>query len=284
MKNSVNFDFQLLNLGYTKVSSDWNFGPICSSFTRMYYVTEGESFVTIDKKAHKLTPGHIYLIPALTSHYDHCEDTFSHFYIHCVDQTKRTINYYEHYRFPFELKVTKDDIRICNRLNGLCPNLHLKDIKPETYDTSLSLINSIKRFQSMSMGTRIEVNGLILQLISRFFDKAVPKYSIYDDRIAQSLYTIEQNISCSPSLEQLSNDAGLSKDAYIRLFKRQTSYTPQDYIIRQKIQRAQMMIIDGKRSVKEIAITLGYDNVSYFGRQFKKITEMSPMEFIRQNR
>ncbi len=284
MENSINFDFQLLNLGHNRVSSNWNFGPICSSFTRIYYVTEGEGLVTIDKKVHRLTAGHLYLIPALTSHYDHCESIFSHFYIHCIDQSKKILNYYEQYQFPFGIEAGKDDLSICNRLNELCPNMRLKDIEPETYDTSSSLISSIKRFQAMPLGTRIEVNGLLLQIISRFFDKAVPKYAIHDDRITHSLYTIEQNISSNPTLEQLSKDVGLSKDAYIRLFKRQTSYTPQDYIIRQKIQRAQMMIIDGKRSVKEIAITLGYDNVSYFGRQFKRVTEMSPMEFIRQNR
>ena len=172
MENSINFDFQLLNLGYNRVFSNWNFGPICSSFTRIYYVTEGEGVVTIDKTVYRLTAGHLYIIPALTSHYDHCESVFSHFYIHCIDQSKKILKYYEHYKFPFEINAIQDDIRICNRLNQLCPNMWLKDIKPETYDTSSSLINSIRRFQSMPLGTRIEANGLILQIISRFFEKA----------------------------------------------------------------------------------------------------------------
>ena len=45
-----------------------------------------------------------------------------------------------------------------------------------------------------------------------------------------------------------------------------------------------MQFIGGKRSVKQVALSLGYDNVSYFGRLFKKVTDVSPMEFIRQNR
>ena len=29
------FDFSLLNLGYVEHNSDWNFGPVCSSFIRI---------------------------------------------------------------------------------------------------------------------------------------------------------------------------------------------------------------------------------------------------------
>ena len=43
-------------------------------------------------------------------------------------------------------------------------------------------------------------------------------------------------------------------------------------------------MVEGQRSVQKVARLMGYDNVSYFGRLFKKVTDMSPMEFIRQNR
>lgn len=39
-----------------------------------------------------------------------------------------------------------------------------------------------------------------------------------------------------------------------------------------------------KYSVKEVALRLGYESWSYFGRQFKSVTGMSPMRFVMQNR
>ena len=128
------------------------------------------------------------------------------------------------------------------------------------------------------------MNGILLQLISRFFNKAEQKYRVSDNRIIKSLYTIEQNLTSPVSLDRLAAEAALSKDAFIRLFRRQTGHTPIDYILRQRIQRAQIMMVEGQRSVQKVARLMGYDNVSYFGRLFKKVTDMSPMEFIRQNR
>lgn len=284
MEKLLNFDFQLLNQGFSKLDATWNFGPICSSFTRIYYVSEGEGWVTMEGRRHRLTPGHLYLIPAFASHYDHSSGPFAHYYIHCFDQTKQVINYYKQLKFPFEVAATDHDIHSIHRLSRLCPDIPLYDNNPNSYDNNPSLLKSIRRFQALPPGVRIEVNGILLQLISRFFNKAEQKYKVSDNRIIKSLYTIEQNLTSPVSLDRLAAEAALSKDAFIRLFRRQTGHTPIDYILRQRIQRAQILMVEGQRSVQKVARLMGYDNVSYFGRLFKKVTDMSPMEFIRQNR
>lgn len=284
MSISTNFDFHLLNQGYASLNGSWNYGPINSSFTRIYYVTDGESTVTISNKRHRLTPGKLFLIPALTSHYDNNNGPFSHYYIHCIDQSKMIINFYKDYNFPFEINATSQDLENIKRLHSLCPNIALNNYLPESYDNRDSLIKAIQRFQNLPLYIQIEIKGILLQLISRFFSQSSKKRDLRDDRIIKSLYTIEQNLSGRLSLDGLSYDASLSKDAFIRLFKAQTGETPTNYIIRQRIQQAQLMFIEGRRNVKEVAHSLGYDNVSYFGRLFKKVTDMSPMEFIRQNR
>lgn len=284
MKQTFNFDFQLLNQGFSQMNGTWNFGPICSSFTRIYYVTDGKAHVVFGGNTHSLTPGHIYLIPALTSHWDSSDALFSHYYIHCLDQTYQTIKFYRQLRFPFELPATESDVMVIKRLNSICPNIPLADSKPTTYDNSSNIVQCTRRFQELPMGVRMEVNGLLLQLVSRFFSKAEIKYNVDDVRIVQTLFSIEQNLSNPPSICELAQNASLCKDAFIRLFHRQTGHTPTDYIIRKRIQRAQMLFIGGNHSVKDVALSLGYDNFSYFSRLFKKLTNISPMEFIRQNR
>ena len=87
-----------------------------------------------------------------------------------------------------------------------------------------------------------------------------------------------------PSLDVLAGEACLNKDSFIRQFRRQTGSTPTDYIIHRRMMRAQLLFAEGVSSVKEVALQVGYDNISYFGRTFKRITGISPMEFIRQNR
>lgn len=284
MEQTLNFDFSLLNQGYAQTDGDWNFGPICSSFSRIYYVTEGTGSVIFGDRDHLLTPGHLYLIPALMSHYDRCDGRFSHYYIHCIDQTQQTIHWYRQLQLPFELDATEADVLCIRRLNEICPDIPLADAQPDTYDNSSNLLQCSRRFMALPMGVRMEVNGLLLQLLSRFFAHATVRHNVNDNRIIQTLYTIGQHLADTPSIEQLSREVSLTKDAFIRLFRRQTGQTPTDYIIRQRVQHAQMQFISGKRSVKQVALSLGYENVSYFGRLFKKVTDVSPMEFIRQNR
>ena len=278
------FDFALLNQGHVVHIRDWNFGPICSSFTRIYWIDQGYAHVTFGGRKHKLTEGHLYLIPALTTHYDHCDSEFHQYYIHLIDRTKHIIDYYHRYHMPFEVDAKPEDEHLILRLLQLCPDIRLLNPLPATYDTSIGTLDAAKRYQTLPLPLRMEINGIILQLLSRFFAKATPRQKVNDDRIVHTLYTIEQNLAEIPDIEHLATDVNLGKDRFIRLFRQQTGYTPTDYIIRHRIHQAQMLFIDGQRSVKEVALSLGYDNISYFGRLFKKVTDITPSEFIRQNK
>lgn len=280
---SPTFDFALLNQGYVLHHGDWNFGPICSSFSRIYLVTKGEAEVTISGKRHTLSPGHLYLIPSFVTHYDACEEDFGHYYLHFADRSLRIIDFYRQYELPFQIDASSADSAMVERLMVLCPEIPLPSPHPKAYDNSPSQVVATRRFQTLPLGVRMEVNGLLLQLLSRFFGLARLRHDVSDKRIANALYAIGQDLAHPPSIGQLASTAGLGKDRFIRLFRNQTGYTPTDYIIRQRIHQAQIYFVGGQRSVKEVALTLGYDNISYFGRLFKKVTDVSPLEFIRQN-
>ena len=105
-----------------------------------------------------------------------------------------------------------------------------------------------------------------------------------DKRILQALWVVNNDLAHVPSLDRLADDACMTKDSFIRLFRRQTGTTPTDYIIRRRITQAQLLLVSERRSVKQVAAMVGYENVSYFGRTFRRITGMTPMEFVRQNR
>lgn len=278
------FDFVILNQGYITNYSDWNFGPICSGFTRIYWMDKGEAYVTFEGRKHKLTAGHMYLIPALLSHYDSCDGPFDIYYIHAMDRTKHIIDYYHKYNMPFEVDITDSEKRIMLHLLRSFPDIPLQNPDPNTYDNSIGILSAAKRFQAQPIAKRMEAAALVQILLSRFFVNAAPRPRVNDDRIAHTLYTIEKNLTEIPDIDHLAATVNLSKGRFIRLFRQQTGYTPIDYIIHQRIQQAQMLFIDGQHSVKEVALSLGYDSISYFGRLFKKVTHLTPSEFIRQNR
>ena len=130
----MNYDFTLLSIGYAQHNGDWNFEHICSSFTRIYWVTEGCGEVTLAGHTHRLTPGNLYLIPALASHSDHSNSRFCHYYLHFLDASMQIYEFYQQYRLPFCIPATEVDQRIIRYLLTLAPDLALQDSDPATYD------------------------------------------------------------------------------------------------------------------------------------------------------
>jgi YesN/AraC family two-component response regulator len=73
--------------------------------------------------------------------------------------------------------------------------------------------------------------------------------------------------------------ANLTKDHLIRLFKKQMGCTPAKYINQKKIEKAQLIILMENISLKNVAYKLGFENISYFIRLFKKITGETPSTY-----
>ena len=81
------------------------------------------------------------------------------------------------------------------------------------------------------------------------------------------------------ALEQLCTAAGgLSEQYLCRLFKQSTGMRPVEYIIKKRIASAQAYLEKTDLPVNEVAEKTGFHNTSYFYRNFKKFTGMSPLE------
>lgn len=63
------------------------------------------------------------------------------------------------------------------------------------------------------------------------------------------------------------------------LFSSVEGITIEQYIIRQKVEKAKELIIYDELNLSEIAYRLGYSNSAHFSSQFKKITGMTPSAF-----
>jgi AraC-like DNA-binding protein len=115
--------------------------------------------------------------------------------------------------------------------------------------------------------------------MSRFLKYATPKTDVRDDRIQMSLTYIRKNIGSRLNIEQLADKACMSKDHYIRVFKQETGETPNAYITKRKMEKAELTLLTTDLPVKSIADLLGYDDYSYFNRIFRKNSGMTPLQY-----
>ena len=83
----------------------------------------------------------------------------------------------------------------------------------------------------------------------------------------------------SLSIKSISDHVNRSAPYVCTFFKSETGLTLNQYITGYRIERAQEMLSDPRYKITDVAARVGYTDVNYFGKIFKKVTGVSPSEF-----
>lgn len=271
----------VLNTGLAIHNADWNWRNVNSPFTRLYYVTEGAAQVELDDGLHELKPEHMYIIPAFCRHTNICRGHFVHYYLHLYEDSPADECRLEQWDFPFEIEAGRLEAELFGRLCEINPLMMLDQSDPATYDNHPTLIKTLVRNRQLAFCNKLESRGIVLQLLARFFKKARIKNAVKDERIGKAIDYIRKHMDGDLSLEILANQACLSKDHFIRLFKQEMNMPPLKYINLKKMEKAQLMLATEDLPVKEVAYRLAFEDASYFNRLFKKVTGVTPQEYRR---
>jgi AraC-like DNA-binding protein len=93
------------------------------------------------------------------------------------------------------------------------------------------------------------------------------------DRIAEQM---RQDPSRRWTVADLARRTALSRAQFTRRFIAYTGLTPARYVINVRLARAHELLTETRMSVTQIAAALGYVDVAYFSRQYKRHTGRSP--------
>ena len=63
------------------------------------------------------------------------------------------------------------------------------------------------------------------------------------------------------------------------MFKQKTGYAPIDYFMQMKIQQACQQLDFSDRSIKDIAMTMGFEDPYYFSKRFKQVIGLPPQRY-----
>lgn len=98
-------------------------------------------------------------------------------------------------------------------------------------------------------------------------------------KIDVSIELMQSKINETLSLEEIAQKINLSASHFSNLFKIQTGFSPIEYFIHLKIQKACQYLLFTELRVKEVAFKLGMDDPYYFSRIFTKVMGISPNEY-----
>lgn len=269
----------ILNVGLAIHNTDWNWRNVNSPFTRLYYVTEGAARILLPTGIQELKPDHLYLVPSFTTHSYLCDTHFVHYYLHIYEDHQSESSILEDFSFPTEIPAGDLELPLIKRLCGINPTMQLPQSDPTNYDNNPTLIKNIIKNKQRTFCDKVESRGIVYQLMARFLKDAQPKAEINDDRIQKVLSYIRKNIYKTIDIDSLAAISCLSKDHFIRLFKKEVNNTPLQYINQKKIEKAQLILITDSMPVKNISYLLAYEDHSYFNRLFKKLTGVTPQQY-----
>ncbi|WP_410767856.1 AraC family transcriptional regulator [Fontibacillus sp. BL9] len=99
------------------------------------------------------------------------------------------------------------------------------------------------------------------------------------ERLKTVIHYIQQNYGQPIRLSELATLIPMSEGQFCRFFKSMTRQTPMDYINSYRIRQAVELLRQPERKISDVALEVGYDNISYFIRVFRKTMNCSPSEF-----
>lgn len=87
------------------------------------------------------------------------------------------------------------------------------------------------------------------------------------------------NLSSDLSTSKIARELYLSSNYLSKLFRKETGKSVTEYINERRIQMAEQLLKSGTGPIQDIATHVGFYDVSYFCRQFKKITGISAQQY-----
>ena len=100
----------------------------------------------------------------------------------------------------------------------------------------------------------------------------------------QVIRYMEQHYHEAITLESLSEIMRYSPQYLSRRFKSQTDHSPIDYLIHIRMDKARELLLSTEATLQEISASVGYPDMFYFNRMFKKVTGVAPGTYRKRMR
>jgi len=100
-----------------------------------------------------------------------------------------------------------------------------------------------------------------------------------DPKVKAALILMEANIEHTLDIEELAAAVGVSRRQLERLFATNASSSPATIYMRVRLERAKLLLRRSTAPLIDIALEVGFENSSHFGRTFKKAFGQTPTKW-----
>lgn len=135
--------------------------------------------------------------------------------------------------------------------------------------------------------------GLLTMLLSELYASRArkrPAISLgaeaanYSEPVRRGIEWIVREYDTPYSVKELFNTVGYSRSYYSRLFRRETGLPPQAWLNRYRIEQAKRLLTHSRKSIAQVARSIGITNQNYFARMFRLVTGCPASAYRRDNK
>lgn len=151
-----------------------------------------------------------------------------------------------------------------------------------TPDIKSLFSDAYRAFEAEPRGYEFLVRDALSRLIVQLIDAstfATKQTVIQDLRVKQMISWLDFHYREHITIEQLAETARISVRECQRIFSTVLHDTPMKYLLRRRISSAAELLASTNGSILDVATSCGFDSASYFAKQFKTLTGMTPREY-----
>ncbi len=105
---------------------------------------------------------------------------------------------------------------------------------------------------------------------------------MHNTDIEKALLYIEENLDKPLTLAEVSQKCFMSKYHFTRVFKKVSGQTFKEYHNEKRIEKAKLLLSGSPLRITEVCYEVGYNDISYFNRIFRRYVGMTPSTYRKQ--
>ncbi|MFC5649092.1 helix-turn-helix domain-containing protein [Paenibacillus solisilvae] len=154
------------------------------------------------------------------------------------------------------------------------------------------LVHLVQTFEKQTPGYDIRMKALLLLMLSELSaeegracdrSEAVLADNTKVERLKTVILYMHNHYQHKITISRLAALIPMSEGQFNRFFKAMTRTTPIDYLNAYRINKAAEQLLLSDRNISTVAMDVGFDNLSYFIKVFRRMMKCSPSEFRKAN-
>ncbi|MBM7582520.1 two-component system response regulator YesN [Caldicoprobacter guelmensis] len=188
-------------------------------------------------------------------------------------------------------KVLPDVVITDVKMPGMDGLALIEEIRKIDRVTQFIIISGYAEFDYARRAMKYEVQHYLLKPIkSKDLEEALRQCAVringqYAELLPQAeqlIKYIDENYSAPLTLNMLAQKFNFSPKYISNMIKNKVGYSFIEYLTNLRIKRAVELLTKTNMSIKEIALSVGYDDQQYFHRIFKKKTGKTPTQYRKE--